>query len=247
MRVTIVGCSGSFPGPDAPASCYLVEHGGTAVVLDLGNGSLGALQRYVDLDAVDAVLLTHLHADHCLDLCGYYVYRRYHPEGPRSPIPVYGPSGTAERLARAYDMAIDPGMTREFHFTEHGEELEIGPLRITTARVRHPVAAFAIRIDTGGRSVVYSGDTGPTPALVELARDADLALFEASFLDGGEQPEVHMSARQAGEQAALAGVRRLVLTHLVPWNDDELTLDQARQSYGGEVALARSGLVFDLP
>ena len=111
MQVTVVGCAGSFPGPDSPASCYLVEHGGTRVLLDLGNGSLGVLQRHADIFDIDAVVLTHLHADHCLDLASYYVARRYHPEGPRDPVPVLGPPGTSARMARAYDLAEQPGMT----------------------------------------------------------------------------------------------------------------------------------------
>ena len=82
MRLTVVGCSGSFPGPDSPASCYLVEQDGYRVVLDLGNGALGQLQRYVSLDDVDAVLISHLHVDHVIDLCSYYVARRYRPAGP---------------------------------------------------------------------------------------------------------------------------------------------------------------------
>ena len=118
MRLTVVGCSGSYPGPDSPASCYLVEadHDGRTwrILLDLGSGALGALHRYVDPLAVDGVFLSHLHADHCLDLCGYYVMRKYHPTGAQPQIPVWGPPGTAERMARAYDLPVDPGMTEEF-------------------------------------------------------------------------------------------------------------------------------------
>ena len=101
MRLTIVGCSGSYPGPDSPASCYLLEaehDDGSGsrtwrVLVDLGSGALGALQRYADPLSIDAVLLSHLHADHCLDLAGFYVLRKYHPTGPQPPIPVWGPVG----------------------------------------------------------------------------------------------------------------------------------------------------------
>ena len=247
MRLTVVGCAGSFPGPRSPASCYLVEHDGFALALDMGNGALGALQRHIDLDDVGAVALSHLHADHCLDLCSFYVYRRYHPEGPRPRIPVYGPAGTAERMARAYDLPAQPGMTGEFEFRAYDVPAEIGPFIVTAARVRHPVEAYGLRIEAGGRSVVYSGDTGPTPALVDLARGADVALFEASLLDGMEMPDVHMTGRQSAELAAQAGVGTLVLTHLVPWHDTAILERQAREAFAGDLRLAASGMTIDLP
>nr|WP_284287876.1 MBL fold metallo-hydrolase [Angustibacter aerolatus] len=115
LRVTVVGCSGSVPGPGGPASCYLVEADDDAgrtwrVVLDLGNGSLGALQRHVDPVTLDGVLLSHLHADHCLDLCGLYVMVKHRPGVPAGVrVPVWGPTGTAERVARAYDTPDHPG------------------------------------------------------------------------------------------------------------------------------------------
>src|SRR6266481_8025213 len=101
MDLTIVGCSGSFPGPASPASCYLVTADGFRLLVDLGNGAFGALQQYAAGEDIDAVLISHLHADHCLDMCSYQVFRTYHPAGPLPPIPVYGPSGTPARLDRA--------------------------------------------------------------------------------------------------------------------------------------------------
>ena len=95
MRVTVVGCAGSFPGPDSPASCYLLEAEGFRLVIDMGNGALGVLQRYAGLFGIDAICLSHLHADHCIDLGAYWVARQYPPDGPQPPIPVYGPRGTA--------------------------------------------------------------------------------------------------------------------------------------------------------
>lgn len=249
MRVTVVGCSGSFPGPMSPASCYLVEHDGFRLLLDLGNGALGALQRHIALEDIDAIALSHLHADHMLDMCGLYVARTYHPDGPRPPIPVWGPRDTASRLARAYDLPPDPGMTERFdfrHLVEGGGEQRIGPFVLETARVNHPVEAYALKVSADGRSIVYSGDTGASPALVSLARDADVALFEASCLEGRPAPDVHLTAREAGEHARDAGVGLLVLTHLVPWNDPDVTLAEARDAFDGELMLASSGLVVDV-
>ena len=104
MRLTIVGCAGSYPGPGSAASCYLVQapHEGRlfSLVLDMGNGALGALQRYVRLEDIDTVALSHLHVDHCIDLLSFHVFRTYRPSGPLGPLPVLGPHGTVDRIAK---------------------------------------------------------------------------------------------------------------------------------------------------
>jgi ribonuclease BN (tRNA processing enzyme) len=247
MRLTVVGCSGSFPGPDSPASCYLVEHEGTRVVLDLGNGAFGALQRHADVYDIDAVVLSHLHADHCLDLTSYYVARKYGPQGPQPRIPVLGPTGSADRMARAYDLPSEVGMHGEFDFRDHVAVTEIGSMRISTVVVNHPVEAYGIRIDAGGRSLTFSGDTGESDALVELSRGTDLALYEASLLDRYEiPPGLHLTAREAAEHAIRADAARLVLTHLVPWTSREETEAEARAAYSGDLTLATAGLVLDV-
>jgi ribonuclease BN (tRNA processing enzyme) len=247
VRLTVVGCAGSFPSADSAASCYLVEADGVRIVLDLGSGALGPLQRYTRLGDVSAVLLSHLHADHCLDLTGLYVARRFDPSGPQPAIPVYGPEGTAARMARAYDIAESPGMTREFDFRTWPAtgSVRIGPFTVTTARMAHPVPCFAMRVEAGGRTLVYSGDTGPTAALVDLARGADVGLIEASFVDGANPPDLHLTAREAAGHARAAGVGRLVLTHLVAWNARSTTLAEA-MDFDGPVSLAEPGMVIDV-
>jgi len=175
MRLTVIGCSGSFPGPDSAASCYLVEapyDGETfRLLLDLGSGALGALQRITSLESIDVVALSHLHADHCLDLCGFYVVRKHHPTGPWPRLPVYGPEGTADRMSRAYDLDPSPGMREQFDFHSYPEgDLTIGPFILSAVLVDHPVLSYAIRISHGERSLVYSGDTAPCDSL-ERARE----------------------------------------------------------------------------
>jgi ribonuclease BN (tRNA processing enzyme) len=252
VRLTVVGCSGSYPGPDSPASCYLVEaelDGRTwRLVLDLGNGALGALHRYADPLSIDAVLLSHLHADHCIDLTSYYVLRKYHPTGARPPIPVYGPDGTPGRLARAYDLPKSPGMTEEFEFRYYPEQsFTIGPFTLTATEVTHPVQAYSMRIEAGGRTLTYSGDTGTCTALVASARDADLFLCEASFVHGkANPPDLHLTGVEAGEMASRAGVRRLVLTHVPPWHDADAMLDEAAQTYTGPLELAAPGKTYEV-
>jgi ribonuclease BN (tRNA processing enzyme) len=245
MKLTVVGCSGSFPGPDSAASCYLVEADDFRVVLDLGNGALGALQRYARLDAIGAVLLSHLHADHVIDMTSYYVVRRYHPDGTMPTLPVWGPTDTAERLARAYDLPNDPGMTHEFAFTTFPDEpFTVGPFQVQAVPVRHPVEAYALRLEHDGRTLVYSGDTGPTDALLEIARGADVFLCEAAFLsDRPNPPDLHLTGAEAGGYAAAAGVGRLVLTHVPPWGDPVAAEAEARAAYAGPLELAQPGMV----
>lgn len=256
MRLTVVGCSGSYPGPESPASCYLVEAEHTSesgetrtwrILLDLGNGALGQLHRYADPLGIDAVFLSHLHADHCLDLCGYYVMRKYHPTGPQPRIPVWGPSGTAERMARAYDLPTEPGMTEEFDFTEHDGPVDLGPFRVEAREVVHPVTAFALGVTADDRTLVYSGDTGPCEALDEAAAGAHLLLAEASFRSVDDNPpDLHMTGADCGRTAARAGVERLVLTHVPPWHDPADAEAEARSEWSGPVELARAGATYEV-
>ena len=249
MRVTVIGCSGSFPGPESPASCYLIEAEGFSLLLDMGNGAVGTLQRYHDVLDIDAICLTHLHPDHCLDLCVYWITRTYCPGGPAPRIPVYGPAGTREHMIKAYELDPNPGMTDTFDFRvlTPGSE-RIGPFTVTTARMNHPVEAYGLRIEHRGRSLTYSGDTGPTSALVELARDCDLLLCEAAFVQQPNlPPDMHLTGREAAEHASRAGARRLVLTHLLPWNDPAQTLTEAKGGdYVGSIELAEVGAVYEL-
>jgi ribonuclease BN (tRNA processing enzyme) len=248
MKLTVVGCSGSFPGPNSAASSYLVEADDFQVVLDMGNGALGQLQRYTTLDRPEAVLLSHLHADHVIDLTSYYVVRRYHPDGQMPTLPVYGPHGSSHRMARAYDLPYNPGMKHEFDFrTYSSEPFELGPFTVTVVPVIHPVEAYAIRLEHGGRTLVYSGDTAPTPALQQIAQDADVFLCEAAFLSGRENPEgLHLTGREAGQAATEAEVGALVVTHVPPWGDAARALAEAKETFGGPLDLAEPGMTVEV-
>jgi len=247
MRLTVIGCSGSFPGPDSPASSYLLEAEGFRLVMDMGNGALGVLQRHAELFGIDAICVSHLHADHCIDLSSYWVARQYAPGGPKPPIPVYGPRGTAERIAGFGGEDLASVRARfDVHDLDPGSQ-EIGPFQVTADHMNHPVETFGFRVEHAGWKLAYSADTGETDALVRLAEGVDVLLSEASFQDNqGDPPNLHLTARQAGEHAARAGAAQLVLTHLVPWNDRERSLAQAAESYRGPLSAATSGLVVGL-
>ncbi|CAM3971013.1 MBL fold metallo-hydrolase [Nocardioides marinus] len=254
MQLTVVGCSGSYPGPDSPASCYLVqaEHEGRTwnILMDLGNGALGALHRYVDPLDIDAVFLSHLHADHCIDMTSYYVLRKYHPTGEQEPLPVWGPRRTARRLARAYDLPKKPGMREEFVFHRLRPEedpVEVGPFSVTPYAVDHPVEAYAFRVQVGDRVLAYSGDTGPCTGFDQVAAEADLLLAEASFVSAEENPpSLHLTGAEVGETATRAGAARVVLTHVPPWHDPFDALAEAKSTYDGPLELASAGAVYDV-
>jgi ribonuclease BN (tRNA processing enzyme) len=251
MKLTVVGCSGSFPGPDSPASCYLLEseHEDRTwrILLDLGSGALGALQRHVDPLTVDAVFLSHLHADHCLDLTGYYVMRRFHPSGHQPRIPVWGPVGTSARMARAYDLPPEPGMQEEFDFRVYDGKIGLGPFVVEPIEVEHPVPAYGLRVTADGRTLGYSGDTGPCAGLDAVAAGADLFLAEASFTSTCNNPaKLHLTGAEGGASAARSHARRLVLTHVPPWGDPQVALSEARTTYDGDIELAFSGAVFEV-
>ena len=246
MKLTVVGCSGSAPGPRSAASCYLVEHDGFRLVLDLGNGAFGALQTHVDPASIDAVFLSHLHADHCLDIAPFVVWHRYSGRSSGGRVPLYAPVAAERRLALAYD-PDGAGVTDVFDFVPVGPgSFTLGPFDVTLARTAHPVECYAIRLTAGGRSLVYTGDTGSCERVVELARGADVLLAEAAHPPGPDLPAgLHLTGREAGEHAAAAGVGRLLLTHIPAWVDEIGQLFAASAVFS-ETELVRPGATYDI-
>ncbi|MFN2497209.1 MAG: MBL fold metallo-hydrolase [Pseudonocardiaceae bacterium] len=252
MLLTVLGCSGSVPGPQSPASGYLLQAGDITVVLDLGNGTFGALQRYVDPFDLDALILSHLHPDHCADVSALTVYRRYHPSRPDPrQLVVHGPSALADRLVAAYatsaaERAVT-GLSDVYDFRPLYGSIRIGGLQVQAAQVDHPCEAYAVRVSEAGRTLVYSGDTGPCRSLVELATGADVLLAEASWPDRADNPGgMHLSGRDAGETAAAAGVGRLLITHVPPWTDAEQMLIEAKSVFAGPTELVRAGADYEI-
>lgn len=266
MRLVVLGCAGSFPSADAAASGYLVQAeapgaDGTdrtwSVLLDLGNGALGPLQRFGDPTALDVIGVSHLHSDHVADLIVLNVLRRYRPQGACDQVPLYGPPGTAERLAVMAGKDPATTVSEQFDVREWvpGVPVVVGPFTLEPIEVAHPIPAFGVRV-TGpssletGRSVTiaYTGDTDLCDGVLTLAEGADLLLAEAAYVEGRDDAlrGVHLTGRRAGLVAADGGVGRLVLTHLVDWNDPQVTLAEARDVYAGPIDLATPGAVYTL-
>ena len=255
MRLTIIGCSGSFPGPESPASSYLLEAEGFRLVLDLGNGALGVLQRHASLYDIDAVALSHLHADHCLDMCGYWVARRYGPGGPQPAIPVHAPDGAAQRLTLAYGpeaaagRSSGPGMAEAFTFHALAPGTRsIGPFQVTTARMNHPVETLRLplRARRPGAGLLGRHRRPATPWSTWPATPT-CCCARPPLLDGPDlPPNLHLTGTQAGQHAARAGARHLVLTHIAPGTDKQRSFAEAREVYAGPLSLAATGQTFEL-
>lgn len=243
----MIGCCGSFAGPRGAASSYLVEEtdadGRTwRVLVDLGSGAFGPLQSVIDPTELDAVIISHLHPDHFLDLTGLEVFWAYHERTDLPQLPVHGPADLPDRLSAVLSREghVPDGVDRvpfAYGTLGDGQHLRIGPLEIEVRAVVHPVEAYAFRIVSGDQVLVYSGDTDACEALDELATGADLYLCEAGYIEGRDDrfTGVHLTGRRAGQSAARAGVARLALTHIPAWTDPEIPVAEAAAVYDGPI------------
>ena len=242
MELTILGAHGTWPGAGGATSGLLVREDGYALWMDAGSGTLANLQRHMDLYDVDAVLLSHSHPDHVSDLFGYLFARLFGPE-PQPKIPLLVAPGVVERMTPLLGQDTgEPKLTAAFDVLEvqPGEEHHLGPFRIGTAPMRHSVPTIGVRVESTSGTLAYSADTGPTDELVDLSRNADLLVVEASWQDDREgQPPIHLTAREAGEAAAKAAVGRAVLTHLRPYRDADRSREQAAETFDGDIRPGR--------
>lgn len=258
MKMTVIGCSGSFAAPSGPASSYLLEHtdgdGRTwRVVLDLGSGAFGPLQGACDPADLDGVVFSHLHPDHFMDITGLEVFRAYHERTDLPCLAVHGPGSLPQRLREVMgrDTDVPDGvdcLPFDFQPVVDGTRFEIGPFAFEAGSVVHPVETYAFRITCQDRVLTYSGDTDSCDRLVELADGADVFLCEAGYIEGRDDrfTGVHLTGRRAGQAATDAHARRVVLTHIAPWTDPQVPLEEARSTYTGPLELAAGGLVVDV-
>lgn len=245
LTVTVLGCSGTYAAAGGACSGYLVRSPGATMWVDCGPGTLANVQHHVDLRQIDALVLSHSHPDHWLEL-PVLANALEHVHG-ESGLAVYG---TEETRAQAEVLAGgDLGPTVDWTPIADGSRFEVGDLAVACSRTDHPVETLALRIDRGGASIGYTADTGPDWTLAGLVATGpiDLLLCEATLApeDAGSVQH-HLTAAQAGSLAAGADVRRLVLTHLLPGADPELRRQQAEATLGRDVELASVGATFEV-
>lgn len=247
MKLHIVGSSGTFPAPGRPCAGYLIEHGNTRVLCDAGPGTFMSLP--IDPDSIDAVVISHQHADHCSDLLTIFHAWTYRPE-PRVDVPVYGPASVLERVMAFVDKGQEDVFagTLRYQAVAGGDEVTIGDFTVRFADMYHSVPCVGSRWEAGGRSLFYTGDTGPGGDWREAARGVDLMLSEASYQEWNKNPEypMHLSGAEVGEIAREVGARKLVLTHIPPYLDSALSVHEAEVAFDRPVALAVPGVGFEV-
>ena len=240
MELTVLGCAGSFNGPKGGAcSGYLIRSGETSIWLDCGNGTFGHLQQHIAAEDLTAVVITHEHPDHCVDIYGLHVLMRYGLE--REGLPVIAPEGLADHLGQL--VGGDWGNAFAWRGIDESEPVAIGDLSMRFSRTDHPPPTYAVEASANGKRLVYTSDTGPGWSVDAFAPGADLVLSEATYLHGEKPAEIHLSAREAGLAARNAGARRLMLTHLWPRLDPHLAVDEGSDAYGEPVVLAAPHLL----
>lgn len=244
MELIVLGATGSWPDRGTALSGYLIQHEGFNLWVDAGSGTMANLQRYISIRDVHAMIITHEHADHCVDVYPLFYARYYGGMGPNG-MPLYLPKGFGQRVLGLLSEESIAGFHEGFdvHEVSPGDAFELGPFHVSANAMSHlGLPALGFRIESNGSCLAYTGDTGPDPAAVDLARDADVFLSEATYQDADELQPFHLSARQAGEYAKAAGARKLVLTHLLPTHDRERSRQEAAEAYGGPVEVAVEGL-----
>lgn len=263
MRITVLGKSPSWQDAGGACSGYLVQEGDTSVLLDCGNGVFSKLRQFIDYVDVDAVVISHLHADHFLDLVPYSYALTYAPRQQPVPVPPWPgtdhparprlivPPGAVDTFRRVVGAWGQEELVENAFRIEEYEESStptVGPLRFSFREVPHFVETFAIRVaqgDAGG--LAYGADSSPSEDLVEFVKGCELLLIEATL----PRPERsgmrgHLTPGEAGRHARQADAARVVITHLSDELDHEWARDQAAEAYGGTVEVAYEGAVYEL-
>lgn len=252
MRLVILGKSPAWPDPGGACSGYLVEQDGFTLLLDCGPGVFGKLTEHQDYLTLGAILISHLHADHILDLVPFSYGLRLSPrrsQPPRRP-PLHAPPGSTQAFARLGGCWNDQELiTGAFELAEYdpGRALQIGPFRVRFCEVPHYTRSFACELSASGSRLTFGADCGPNDALEEFARGTDLLIAEATLSQPDtDLPRGHMTPAEAGEMGRRAGAKRLLVTHF----SDELGVDWVRdestRGFGAEVSMAAVGTQFTL-
>ena len=239
FRLTVIGCSGTYSSPDTSCSSYLLRSATTTVLLDAGPGSSMELQRHINLEDLDAIILSHEHPDHWTEMPVLYHAYRYGLE--RFDVPVYGTAGTKTAL-----LAVTPEANETaFSWTtiDESSTVTIGDINFSFSRTDHPVETLAILAESEGVRIGYSADTGPGWSPESFGQDIDVFVYETTLPEELEEFGIpHITGRQAGTRATAAGVGHLVITHVPPGHDSLEREASAKTTFTGPISVAEPGL-----
>ena len=254
MKLTVLGWAAGISTPTAPQAGYLLQTENTTILFECGSGVVAELQNHVEMTGFEAMVLSHLHSDHVADVMELVVHRRYHPiwdeDGYERRLPTWAPAEAPERLAVAYAPSAadreNETLTDVFDFTTitDGTKFTIGDIDVVAIETQHSVECYGFRFSAEGRTLGFTADSGPCDAVLEIGRDADLLLSEATW-DHSRAATSHLSGRQAGEYAKRAGAKRLLLTHLESWTDHDKIIAEAREAYG-ELEVCEAGKTYEV-
>jgi ribonuclease BN (tRNA processing enzyme) len=249
VKITVLGCSGTSPTRTTPASGYLVEAAGDSIWIDAGTGTFMGLAAHVDPGNLTGVVLSHMHVDHCSDLFGLAGYLAYGPSGT-VPVPVYLPPGGADLLTAFAGAGAEHAFNTVLRFVtvEPADTVTVGSITLSFGAAVHPVPALTVRLTSASTTMAYSGDTGPGSDLRDTAKGCDLLLCEASLTGDRDDTTYpyHLTAFEAGREAATAGADRLVITHLGHTVDPATAVNEATSGFGKTVELAAPGATFQI-
>jgi ribonuclease BN (tRNA processing enzyme) len=249
VKLTVLGASGTYPRPGGATNGFLVREKEACLALDLGNGCLSNLLKEVDLTGLDAVVVTHMHIDHFGDLYPLFYALRFDPDEPWG-LRTIMPAGGLEFMGRILGEDSREYLPRVFACEPivAGREFGVGEMALSFFPTRHPTEGYSVRLEGAGWTMAYSSDTSPCPGLDEAAAGADLFICEATLTSSyvEEASHGHLTSLQAGQVAARAGVKSLLLTHIWPAFDMQDILEEVKKVYKGKVALAREGMELHL-
>lgn len=245
MRLTVLGRSPACPNPGGACSGYLVEDRDTSILMDCGTGIVSRLREIVDYRRISAIIITHMHADHFLDIIPYVYGLRllggaldgFRPELLLPP----GGRQTLETITSLWkDLPAFTAQVFRMREFDPAQTLQIGRLTVSFAETVHFIPCWSLRVEGESKVIVYSSDSGPSASVEALARGADLLLAEAALLEkrGVAGEEGHMTPHEAGEMARRAGVRRLILTHFWAEFDQDKMARDASAAFGGPAEIA---------
>ncbi|HEX6399779.1 MAG TPA: MBL fold metallo-hydrolase [Actinomycetota bacterium] len=248
MELTVLGAQGTWPGAGGENCGYLISDDGYHLWVDAGTGTFARLQQVIPVDGVGAMLITHGHPDHFIDMIPTFYARHYGGLGEPG-LPLWSPGGFTDIVAALVAEGGRNVMAEAYAFQTAvaGQPFEVGPFRVTPFEMEHiGVLSLGYRVEAGGTVLAYTGDTGPCDAAIELGRDADLFLCEATYQNASRLYPFHLSAAQAGEVATAAGSGHLVLTHLTPELDHRVSIREAADTFDGPIDIAVPGMVLEV-